>query len=537
MLRKLSIVAFAAALAAAPLPVLAQSKKDSVVMAMALEPPGLDPTNAAAAAIAEVTLYNIYETLTKINEDGTVAPLLAESWTASPDLKTYTFKLRKGVKFHNGEAFDSAAVKFSFERNAVATSTNKDKSLFQAFEKVDAPDADTVVISVKYSEPNLPFLLGQASGSIVEPKSAPTNGTQPVGTGPYQLGAWAKGSSITLNKWGDYRNAAAIKLSKVTIRFISDPAAQTAALLSGDVDAFPRVSAQRTIAQFKADPRFNVMVGGSRAKTIVGINERKKPLDDVRVRRAILAAIDRKAMIDGAVDGFGTPIGSFYVPGALGFVDTTGINPYDPEKAKKLLAEAGITTPLELSLKLPPPSYARQGGEILAAQLAKVGIIAKIENVEWAQWLSQVFARQRSAQFRSHHRQPCRADRPRQDHRAGLLPRLQQRGVQRALQADRVDAGRRRPRKASRRCAAHAGNRRSLRLFVPAAADHHHQQEAEGRLEARAPVRERFLDMGVGVGRAARLRDFGDDLSQRKRSSRPGPNKNRKNNPMHSSRG
>jgi peptide/nickel transport system substrate-binding protein len=391
MFRKLSIVAFAAALAAAPLPVLAQSKKDSVVMGMTLEPPGLDPTNAAAAAIAEVTLYNIYETLTKINEDGSVSPLLAESWTASPDLKTYTFKLRKGVKFQNGEPFDSAAVKFSFERNAVASSTNKDKSLFQAFEKIDAPDADTVVITVKYSEPNLPFLLGQATASIVEPKSAPTNGTEPVGTGPYKLGAWGKGSSITLNKWADYRNASAIKLNKVTIRFISDPAAQAAALLSGDVDAFPRI-ATRVVSQFKVDPRFTVLIGGSKAKTIVGINERKKPLDDVRVRRAILAAIDRKAMIDGAVEGFGTPIGSFYVPGSSGYVDSTGVNPYDPENAKKLLAEAGVTTPLELSLKLPPPPYARQGGEILAAQLAKVGIIAKIENVEWAQWLSQVFA-------------------------------------------------------------------------------------------------------------------------------------------------
>ncbi|MVT50544.1 ABC transporter substrate-binding protein [Bradyrhizobium yuanmingense] len=391
MFRKLSIVAFAAALVAAPLPVLAQTKKDSVVMGMTLEPPGLDPTNAAAAAIAEVTLYNIYETLTKINEDGSTSPLLAESWTASPDLKTYTFKLRKGVKFHNGETFDSAAVKFSFERNAAPTSTNKDKSLYQAFEKVETPDADTVVITVKYSEPNLPFLLGQAGGSIVEPKSAGTNVTQPVGTGPYQLGAWAKGSSITLNKWAGYRNASAIKLSKVTIRFISDPAAQAAALLSNDVDAFPRI-ATRVVAQFKSDPRFTVLIGGSRAKTIVAINHRKKPLDDVRVRRAILAAIDRKALIDGAVEGYGTPIGSFYTPGSLGYVDTTGINPYDPEKAKKLLTEAGVTTPLELSLKLPPPPYARQGGEIVAAQLAKVGITAKIENVEWAQWLSQVFA-------------------------------------------------------------------------------------------------------------------------------------------------
>src|SRR6516164_11012618 len=201
MFRKLSIVAAAAALLAAPLPVLAQGKKDSVAMAMALEPPGLDPTAAAAAAIAEVTLYNVYETLTKIQQDGSVSPLLAESWQASLDLKTYTFKLRKGVKFQNGEPFDSAAVKFSFERNAQPASTNKDKSLFQSFESVTAPDADTVVIALKYSEPNFPFLMGQASASIVEPKSAPTDATQPVGTGPYQLGAWAKGSSITLNKW------------------------------------------------------------------------------------------------------------------------------------------------------------------------------------------------------------------------------------------------------------------------------------------------------------------------------------------------
>ncbi|MGY4476775.1 ABC transporter substrate-binding protein [Bradyrhizobium sp. USDA 3364] len=391
MLRKLCVIAAAAALAAAPLPSLAQGKKDSVVMGMTLEPPGLDPTNAAAAAIAEVTLYNVYETLTKINEDGSVSPLLAESWQASADLKTYTFKLRKGVKFHNGESFDSAAVKFSYDRAAAPTSTNKDRSLYQAFASVTAPDPETVVVALKYAEPNLPFLLGQASGSIVEAKSAPTDVTQPVGTGPYTLGSWAKGSSITLVKWPEYRNAAAIKLSKVTIRFIGDPAAQVAALLSGDVDAFPRVAAARSLAQFKADPRFNVLIGGSKAKTIVGINERKRPLDDIRVRRAILAAIDRKAMIDGAVDGFGTPIGSFYTPGSLGYFDTTGINPYDPELAKKLLAEAGVKTPLELSLKLPPPSYARQGGEILAAQLAKVGIIAKIENVEWAQWLSQVF--------------------------------------------------------------------------------------------------------------------------------------------------
>lgn len=392
MFRKLVLLTAAmAALSLLPQQALAQGKKDSVTMGMTLEPPGLDPTSGAAAAIAEVTLYNVYETLTKVKEDGSVAPLLAESWEAAPDLKTYTFKLRKGVTFQNGEPFNAQAVKFSYERAVEPTSTNKDKSLFQSIAAIALPDNDTVVISMKNPEPNLPFLLGQASASIVEPKSAPTDATKPVGTGPFVLAAWAKGSSITLTKWPPYRDAAAIKLDKVVIRFISDPSAQVASLLSGDVDAFPRVAAARSLAQFKADPRFNVMIGGSRAKTIVAINNRKKPFDDVRVRRAILAAIDRKAMIEGAADGFGVPIGSFYTPGSLGYVDTTDINPFDVEKAKKLLAEAGVTTPLEVSLKLPPPSYARQGGEVLAAQLAKIGIIARIENVEWAQWLSAVF--------------------------------------------------------------------------------------------------------------------------------------------------
>ena len=109
------------------------------------------------------------------------------------------------------------------------------------------------------------------------------------------------------------------------------------------------------------------------------------------MRRAVLAAIDRKGFIEAAADGFGTPIGSHYVPGAEGYVDTTSVNPYDPEKAKRLLAEAGVKTPLELTMTLPPPPYARQGGEFIAAQLAKVGINVKVQNVEWAQWLSNTY--------------------------------------------------------------------------------------------------------------------------------------------------
>ena len=372
------------------LPALAQSRKDSIVLGMTLEPPGLDPTAGAASAIAEVTLYNIFETLTKINADGSVTPLLAERWEVSPDLRTTTFYLRKGVKFSNGEPFNAQAVKFSFDRAAGEKSTNKDKRTFAAMESVRAVDDSTLVIVNKEPDPDFPFLMGQGTAIIVEPKSADTNAAKPVGTGPYVLDGWAKGSSITLKPSPSYRAPGALKIKRATFRFISDPAAQVASVLSGDVDAFVRVT-PRGLNQFKSNPRLQTVVAGSRAKTVLAINNAKKPLNDVRVRRAISAAIDRKAVIAGAGDGLGVPIGSHYVPGAPGYIDTTGINPYNPDKARALLKEAGVTTPLELSLVLPPPPYARQGGEVIVSQLAKVGINAKVQNVEWAQWLANTY--------------------------------------------------------------------------------------------------------------------------------------------------
>ena len=382
--------ALGACVLATPLHALAQQgRKDAVTLALVLEPPGLDPTASAASSIAEVMLYNIYETLTKINADGSVSPLLAESWEVSPDLKTYTFRLRRGATFHNGEPFNAAAVKFSFDRAGGDKSTNKDKRTFANL-TTQVVDEYTVVVINKEIDPDLLFLLGQATAVIVEPKSAATNAARPVGTGPYKLAAWSRGASLSLAAWPGWRQPAQIRIRRATFRFIPDPAAQVAALLAGDVDVFPRVT-PRSMGQFKSNPRFQVIVSGSRAKTILAINNARKPLNDVRVRRAIAAAIDRKAVIQGAADGLGVPIGSHYVPGAFGYVDTTGINPHDIEKARRLLAEAGVKTPLTLTTTLPPTPYARQGGEVIAAQLAKVGIQLKLQNVEWAQWLSGTY--------------------------------------------------------------------------------------------------------------------------------------------------
>jgi len=386
-----AVLVVAAAALAAPL-ALAQSKKDTVTLAMVLEPTGLDPTTGAAAAIGEVVHYNILEGLTKINVDGSVTPLLAESWTMDPDGKSYTFKLRKGVKFQDGEPFDSSAVKFSFERAKDEKSTNKaKKAVFDNISSITAPDPQTVILTLNNADGNFLFRMGENTAVILHPKSAANTATRPIGTGPYLFEDWKKGNSITLTKWDGFRDSKSVKIKRVTFRIINDPAAQVAALLAGDVDGMPRFGAPQALKQFQADKRFTVEIGSTAGKGIMAINNKRKPFDDVRVRRALMHAIDRKAFIDGVLEGLGKPIGSHFAPTDAGYVDLTGVYPYDPEKAKALLKEAGVAAPLNVTLTLPPPQYARKGGEVVAAMLAKVGVVAKIENVEWAQWLGGTF--------------------------------------------------------------------------------------------------------------------------------------------------
>ena len=390
--RTLNALLAGAPLAAALPRAHAQRRKDNLVLGMVLEPPGLDPTSGAAAAIGEIVHYNILEGLTRIGVDGAVTPLLAESWTLSPDGKAYTFALRKGIKFSDGAAFDANAVKFSFERARDPKSTNKaKKALFENISSVVVHDAHSLTLVLDRADASVPFRLGENTAVILHPDSVASAASKPVGTGPFTLDTWSKGSAVTLAKSASYREAAKIRLQKVTFRFINDPAAQVAALLAGDIDGMPRFGALQSLKQFQADKRFVVEVGSTAGKGIMSVNNRKAPFTDVRVRRALAHAVDRQAFIDGAQEGLGKPIGSHFAPTDAGYLDLTKVYPYDPEKAKALLKEAGVATPLNVTLTLPPPQYARRGGEIVAAQLAKVGIVAKIENVEWAQWLSGPF--------------------------------------------------------------------------------------------------------------------------------------------------
>ncbi len=364
--------------------------KTDVTIGVQLEPPHLDPTSAAAGAIDSVVYSNVFEGLTRFGPDGSVNPGLAESWEISEDGKTYTFNLRTGVKFHDGTDFEATDVVFSLDRARAEDSTNAQKALFEGIESVEAVDATTVKVTLKNPQGNFLFDMAWGDAVIVAPESIENIKTNPVGTGAFTFTDWKQGDSITITKNPDYWGTPAM-LEEATFKFISEPTAAFGAMMAGDVDAFYSYPAPENLAQFEADPRFKVLSGNTEGETILAINNKMEPFNDVRVRKAVSLAIDRQAIIDGAMFGYGTPIGSHFAPHNPDYVDLTANSAYDPEAAKALLAEAGYPDGFETTLKLPPPSYARRGGEIIAAQLREIGIETEISNLEWAQWLEQAF--------------------------------------------------------------------------------------------------------------------------------------------------
>ncbi len=364
--------------------------KNRLVLGMSLEPPVLDPTKNAAAAIREVTTPTIFEALGRIDRTGAVGPGLAESWTVSPDGKEYVFKLRPGVKFHDGEALDASVVKFSLDRLFAADSTNPAKSLYTDIDKVEVVDPSTVKVTLKSPNSFMLYSLSLGDAGIMHPKTAATNDRNPVGTGPFMFKERKEGDSITLVRAPTYRDPGSIKLDTVVFKIVKDPSAQVSALLAGDVDAFGGFQAPELVERLKKDPRFVVVVGTTEGEVILATNNARKPYSDPRVRQAIAHAIDRDELIS-AESGFGVPIGSHFAPHNKAYIDLTKTWPFDIAKAKKLLAEAGYPNGFEASLKLPPVGYAQRAGEVIANQLGKIGIKVAISQLQWPQWLSEVF--------------------------------------------------------------------------------------------------------------------------------------------------
>ncbi|MFD1344627.1 ABC transporter substrate-binding protein [Litorisediminicola beolgyonensis] len=373
-------------LSAAPL----WAQSTDLTLAIQLEPPHLDPTSAAAGAIDSVLYSNVFEGLTRFEADGSVVPALAESWDISEDGTVYTFHLREGVSFHDGTGFDAEDVKFSLDRARAEDSTNAQKALFAGISEVTVVDPATVEVTLSAPDGGFLFNLAWGDAVIVAPESIETIKSAPVGTGPFRFAEWVQGDRVELARNADYWGAAPA-LETARFKFISDPTAAFAAMMAQDIDAFAGFPAPENLPQFETDPRFTVTTGSTEGETILAMNNGVAPFDNPLVREAVALAVDRDAIIQGAMFGQGVPIGTHFAPHNPDYVDLLDLSPYNPDRARELMAEAGLAEGVTVTLKLPPPSYARRGGEIVAAQLREIGIETEITNLEWAQWLEEVF--------------------------------------------------------------------------------------------------------------------------------------------------
>jgi len=357
------------------------------------EPPGLDPTTNPSAIIDRVVYNNLFEGLVKFDRHGKIVPGLAESWEVSPDGRAYTFHLRRGVKFHNGKAFTSADVKYTFDMaRDPANKVKTHRDYYRDIVSVEAVDDYTVTITLKAVDSMFFYNLARGDSIILPKDLQPEMKTHPIGTGPFRFEEWVKGDHVTFVKFDQYYRQGVPYLDRVIFKFIDTPPARNAALKAGDIDVIGYLASPETAIEFEKDPRFKIFNGVTTGDVIMSTNNSRKPFNDVRVRRAMAYAIDRKAIIDGAMFGYGTPIGSHMSPINPNYLDLTWMYPYNPEKAKQLLAEAGYPNGFDAVIKLAPRyDYSKRSGEIIADLFRKVGIRLKIELIEWGQWIDRVY--------------------------------------------------------------------------------------------------------------------------------------------------
>jgi len=390
------LAAFAVVMTVAPLAARGADAQPvrggTLTVAMPDEPPGLDPTISTSQAIARIVYDNVLQGLVRVDRDGRVVACLATSWDVSKDGLTYTFTLRPNVTFHDGTKLTPADVVADLERAMDPSSDHTHHEYYAAIAGVKAGADGTVVLTLKHRDGNLLFDLARPDSVIYPPKDEKTLRTDPVGTGPFAFVRWTRGNSVQLKRFDHYWDPKLPYLDAVTFRFMPDPQTQLAALQSGQVDVIGDGLSPENALVVEKTPGLKLLKGFTTAKMIMSTNNAKAPFNNVLVRRAMAYATDREALIQGAMFGFGTPIGSHATPAEYYYVDLTKLYPYDPAKAKALLAQAGYPKGFTATLDLPQPYInARRSGEVLAQQLSKVGIDLKLRIVQWDYWLSHIF--------------------------------------------------------------------------------------------------------------------------------------------------
>ncbi|MBC2886346.1 ABC transporter substrate-binding protein [Ochrobactrum sp. CM-21-5] len=381
--------------------VLAQTPPNALIVGQIAEPQSLDPHTVTATNDFRI-LVNIYDGLVRY-KDGTleVEPALAESWTISDDGKTYTFKLRQGIKFHDGSDFSAEAVKFNFDRMLKEDHPFYNTGPFPLsfnFSSINAVNViDDQTVEFKLKEPFAPFLsnLAYPTGLIVSPEAVKKHGKEfgrhPSGTGPFKFAEWQSGQRVVVERNPDYWGGAPA-LDAVVFRPITDANTRVAEMMAGGLDVMVEVPPDN-LATFKQDANFAVAEQAGPHVWFTILNAKSGPFADKKVRQAANYAVNKQALVDNVLQGSAT-VAAGPIPPAFNWVeDKTEPYPYDPEKAKALLVEAGVSDP-EVTF------YVTEGGSgmldpitmgaAIQADLQAVGFKVKIETYEWNTFLGRV---------------------------------------------------------------------------------------------------------------------------------------------------
>ncbi len=362
-----------------------------LVVQSTAEPPGLDMTATPATATSGIVFYNVQESLVKVDRHGKLVPSLAERWHTA-DNKNYTFFLKKGVRFHNGRELKAADVKFCFERALNPETKHPYAKDYDAVGDIIVKDDYTVTFALKTVNANFLQNIARAGAAIYPREAVDTLKSHPIGTGPFRFEEWVRGDRVVLVKNGDYHVKGLPKLDRVTFRFITDPNAVLAALKAGDIDVSLFGLGPEHVQDLLKDARFQVISGDTTNDVILSMNNSRKPYTDVRVRRAMTYGINKSDVLKGAMFGMGKILGTNVDPLNPYYVDMSKAMPYDPARAKQLLAEAGYPNGFDTVLKVTPQyEYTVRSGQVIADNLKKSGVNVKIEQIEWGQWLSRVF--------------------------------------------------------------------------------------------------------------------------------------------------
>ena len=339
----------------------------------------LDPHTVVAAGTKEL-MFNVFEGLVKPTSDGDLVPAVAESYTLSDDLTTYVFKLREGVKFHNGKTVTMEDAVYSLSRC-------RDEGYVPALAGVEiAGEGDELTITLP--APNNEFLAYLTCAII--PADYADQATAPVGTGPFKFASRHAQRDVVLERFDDYWGDKAY-LDRVTYRIYENPEALVMALKGGAVDLYSHLSVS-TISQLGAE--FTILEGTMNLVQAVYLNHAYGPLSDVRVRQALCYAFDRQELFDLTAGGRGWPLGSSMYPAFKKYFreDLSTLYPHNVERAKALLAEAGYPNGFDLTIKV-PSNYSPHvdAGQVAAEQFRAIGINVTVEPVEWTTWVEDVY--------------------------------------------------------------------------------------------------------------------------------------------------